>query len=423
MDSLTLAPFIADEVHAGDLTHMKEMAYAAALQQYRAGYGTMRRRELLGHAGRLAALQALGGTALVAHAQSVGVNDTRILLGQSAPFSGAAEQLGLQFHLGAQLYFEALNQKGGVNGRRIELVRMDDGYEPERCAANTRQLIADGVFALFGYIGTPTSVVALPLASEAKVPFFAPFTGAEVLRDPFNRYAIHVRASYYDETAAIVRQITGTGIKKVAVFYQNDAYGKAGLEGVTRALKALNMEPSSTGTVERNTVDVGKALADVMAQRPEAIVQIGAYKACAAFIREARKRGYAGNFYNVSFVGTQALLDELGTDAKGVVVSQVMPFPYTPVTGISGEYLNAVRAKQGRAANYSGIEGFVAAKVFSEAVQRAGRNLTREGFINAIQGMRNLDLGGFPVDFGPNKHTGSKFVELTLLTEDGRIRR
>jgi branched-chain amino acid transport system substrate-binding protein len=266
-------------------------------------------------------------------------------------------------------------------------------------------------------------VVALPLATEAKVPFFAPFTGAQVLREPFNRYAIHVRASYFDETAAIVRQITGTGIKKISVFYQNDAYGKAGLEGVTRALKTLNLEPASLGTVERNTVDVSKALADIMAQKPEAIVQISAYKSCAAFIREARKRGFVGNFYNVSFVGTQALLDELGPDAKGVVVSQVMPFPYTPVTGISGEYLNAVKAKQGRAANYSGIEGFVAAKVFTEAVNRAGRNLTRDSFINAIQGMRNLDLGGFPVDFAPNKHTGSRFVELTLLTEDGRIRR
>ena len=132
------------------------------------------------------------------------------MLGQSAPFSGAAEQLGLQFHLGAQLYFEALNQKGGVNGRRIELKRLDDGYEPERCAENTRKLLADDVFALFGYIGTPTSVAALPLATEAKVPYFAPFTGAEVLRDPFNRYAIHVRASYYDETAAIVLHVVDT---------------------------------------------------------------------------------------------------------------------------------------------------------------------------------------------------------------------
>ncbi|MDO8905553.1 ABC transporter substrate-binding protein [Hydrogenophaga sp.] len=383
----------------------------------------MHRRQALSAVCKLVGSSALGTWAGTAGAQSAGVTDTRILLGQSAPFSGAAEQLGLQFYLGAQLYFEALNARGGVNGRTVEIKRLDDGYEPERCAANTRQLIDEGVFALFGYIGTPTGVVALPLATEAKVPFFAPFTGAEVLRTPFNRYAIHVRASYFDETAAIVRQNLSTGIKKIAVFYQNDAYGKAGLEGVSRALKESNLEPVSIGTVERNTVDVDKAVSDIMALRPEAIVQISAYKSCASFIRAARKQGFAGNFFNVSFVGTQALLDELGKDARGVVVSQVMPFPYTPLSPVAGEYLTAVKAKTGQSPNYSSMEGFVAAKVFTEAVRRAGRGLTREGFINAVQSIRNLDLGGFPVDFGPAKHTGSKFVELTLLTADGRIRR
>ena len=383
----------------------------------------MQRREALSTLGSILGVSAMAAWVSPARAQSAGVSDNVIVLGQSAPFSGPAEQLGLQFHLGAQLYFEALNAKGGVNGRRIEIKRLDDGYEPDRCAANTRQFISDDVFALFGYIGTPTSLAALPLATAARLPFFAPFTGAEALRAPFNRYAIHVRASYFDETAAIVRQNTSTGINKLAVFYQNDAYGKAGLEGVTRALKAQNLEPVSTGTVERNSVDVSKAVGDILAAKPQAIVQISAYKSCAAFVREARKRGFAGNFYNVSFVGTQALLDELGRDARGVVVSQVMPFPYTPITAISGEYLAAVKAKQGRAANYSGIEGFVAAKVFAEAVKRGGRNLTRDAFLAAVEGMGNVDLGGFPLEFGPGKHTGSRFVELTLLTEDGRIRR
>ena len=383
----------------------------------------MRRRDMLGHAGRLALWPTLGGVALAARAQSVGISDTRIVLGQSAPFSGASEQLGLQFYLGAQLFFEALNQKGGVQGRRIELRRLDDGDDPDRCAANTRQFLSEGVFALFGYIGTLTSAAALPLATEAKLPFFAPASGAEALRVPFNRYAIHVRASYQDETAAIVRQITGTGIKKIAVFHQNDAYGQAGLEGVARALQAQNLSPVALGTVERHSVDVAKAVDEILAQRPEAIVQIGVYKACAVFVRLARSRGYTGNFYNVSVVGTQALLDELGAMAKGVLVSQVMPFPYTPVTPIASEYLAAVKARPGLVPNHSSMEGYVAAKVFSEATQRAGRNLTREGFIHAVQGLRNLDLGGFPVDFGPNKHTGSRFVEMTLLTEDGRIRR
>jgi ABC-type branched-subunit amino acid transport system substrate-binding protein len=352
-----------------------------------------------------------------------GVGEDRIVLGQSAPFSGAAEQLGLQFYLGAQLYFEGLNARGGVNGRRIEIQRLDDGYEPERCAANTRQLLGDNVFALFGYIGTPTSLAALPLATEAKVPFFAPFTGAQALRDPFNRYAVHVRASYFDETAAIVRQTTSVGIKKIAVFYQNDAYGKTGLEGVSRALKGLNLEPVATGTVERNSTDVAQALKDIMAVKPEAIVQIGAYKACATFIRLARRQGFGGTFYNVSFVGTQALVDELGAEARGVAVSQVMPFPYSPATAVSGEYLAALKGKSGVAPNYSGIEGFVAAKVFAEAARRAGRALTREAFLTAIDGMQNVNMGGFPVDFGPSKRTGSRFVELTMLTEDGRVRR
>lgn len=381
----------------------------------------MRRRLALSSVGTFLGASVLAPWSPRARAQ--GVSDNRIVLGQSAPFTGPSAQLGLQFHLGAQLHLEQVNAQGGIHGRRIEIQRLDDGYEPERCAANTKQLIADGVFALFGYVGTPTSLAALPLATAAKLPFFAPFTGAQALREPFNRYAIHVRASYFDETAAIVRQVTSVGIKKVAVFYQNDAYGKAGLEGVRRALKALDLDPAAVGTVERNSTDVATALKDIMAVKPEAIVQIGAYKACATFIRLARQQGFAGNFYNVSFVGTQALLDELGALAKGVVVSQVMPFPYASATPLSGEYLAALKDQRGVAPNYSGMEGFVAAKVLVEALKRAGRGVTREGFIDAIDGMKNLNLGGFPLDFGPQKHTGSRFVELTLLTEDGRVRR
>ena len=383
----------------------------------------MRRRLAISSLGSLVGAAALGTWSHPARAQNAGVADDRIVLGQSAPFSGPSAQLGLQFHLGAQLHFEAVNAKGGVNGRRIELQRLDDGYEPERCAANTRQFIGQNVFALFGYVGTATSLAALPLATEAKVPFFAPFTGAQALREPFNRYAIHVRASYFDETAAIVRQVTAVGIRKLAVFHQNDAYGKTGLEGVQRALQAQNLTPVAVGTVERNSTEVAAALKDILAARPEAIVQIGAYKACATFIRLARQQGYVGNFYNVSFVGTQALSDELGAMAKGVVVSQVMPFPYAPVMPLSGDYLTALKDQRGVSPNYSGMEGFVAARVFTEALARAGRGLTREAFLNAVEGLQNLNLGGFPVDFGPRKHAGSRFVELTLLTEDGRVRR
>lgn len=379
----------------------------------------MQRRRVLSSLGACLGATTLAGVAGSAWAQA---SAGAIVLGQSAPLSGPSAQLGLQFNLGAQLYFDQVNAAGGINGRRIELRRLDDGYEPERCVANTRQFIADGVFGLFGYIGTATSLAALPLATEAKLPLFAPFTGAQALRDPFNRYAIHVRASYFDETAAIVRQVTSIGIKRVAVFYQNDAYGKAGLEGVQRALKALNLEPAVVGTVERNSNEVAPALKEILAAKPEAIVQVGAYKACATFIRLARQQGYAGTFYNLSFVGTQALLEELGAVAKGVAVSQVMPFPYSPATPLSGEYLAALKDQRGVSPNYSGIEGFVAAKVLVEGIKRA-RGASREAFIDAIEGMKDVSIGGFPLDFGPQKHTGSHFVELTLLTEDGRVRR
>jgi branched-chain amino acid transport system substrate-binding protein len=369
-------------------------------------------------------------TTLVAagiHHQAVAQSDTKIILGQSAPFSGPAAQLGIQFYQGAKLYFDAVNAKGGIWNKSIELRTLDDGYEPERTAVNTQQFIHDKVFALFGYIGTPTSLVALPLATEAGVPFFAPFTGAQVLREPFNRYAVHVRASYFDETAAIVKQTTSIGIKKIGVFYQNDAYGKAGLEGVQRALKELNLQPTGLGTVERNSVDVKKAVTDIMAQQPEAIVQIGAYKGCAAFIREARKAGFGGTFYNVSFVGTQALATELGKEAAGVVVSQVVPFPFAANTPMVNEYLTAFAAVADNnkilTVNYSSMEGYVAAKVFVEALRRTGRNATREGFLNAVEDMQAQLIGGYAVDFGPKKHNGSKFVELTMLTADGRVRR
>ncbi|TMH30140.1 MAG: ABC transporter substrate-binding protein [Betaproteobacteria bacterium] len=351
--------------------------------------------------------------------------NNKIVLGQSAAFSGPASALGEQFKKGANLMFDRVNSRGGINGRMIELQSLDDGYEPDRCVANTRKLIDSGVLALFGYIGTPTSIPSLPLATAAKVPFIAPFTGAEALRTPFNRYAFHVRASYFDETAEIVKQLTAVGIKRIAVFYQNDSYGKAGLEGVTRALKPLGLAPSGLGTVERNTVAVDDAVKTIMEGKPDAIVQISAYKSCAAFIRAARKAGFGGTFYNVSFVGTQALAKELGADARGVVVSQVMPFAYAPVTAISGEYLAAGKSAAGDKfdPNYSSMEGYVAAKTLVEALRRAGNTLTSETLVNALESLRELNLGSFFVDFGPQKHTGSKYVDLTILTADGHVRR
>lgn len=363
---------------------------------------------------------ALGGFH-TARAQTEG----RIVLGQSAAFTGPAAQLGVQLNLGAKLYFDQLNAQGGVGRRMIEIRSMDDGYEPDRCAENTRKLIADDVFALFGYIGTPTSLAALPLFTQAKVPFFAPFSGAEALREPFNRLIFHVRASYYDETALIVRQLTNLGLKKISVFYQNDAYGKAGLDGVTKALSDLKLAPVATATVERNSTDVKAAVDKLVAAKPEAVVQISAYAASAAFVRAARKAGYGGTFYNVSFVGTQALADELGKDGAGVVVSQVVPSPYQPSRQITREFLDAIKKGGNKVQpNYSSMEGYVAARVFAEGLRQAHASgkVTRESFIAGTESIGTQAISGFAVALSATNHAASKFVEMSMLTGDGRVR-
>ena len=365
------------------------------------------------------------GAALLAGFTTVRAqSEDRIVLGQSAAFTGPAAQLGIQFYQGAKVYFDQFNAQGGMGRQQIELRKLDDGYEPDRCAENTKKFIADDVFALFGYIGTPTSVVALPMAIKAKIPFIAPFSGAMALREPFSRYAFHVRASYNDETALIVKQLTNLGLKKIAVFYQNDAYGKAGLDGVNLALGRLNLKPVAEATVERNSVDVAQAVKTLVAAGPDAVVQIGAYKACAAFIRGARKAGYGGTFYNVSFVGTQALADELGKDGAGVVVSQVMPSPYNPARQIAREFAEAVKAANNKevTANFSSMEGYLAARLFTEGLRRAGPKPTRELLMTGLESIGNQSFGGFAVSFGPNDHVASSFVELSMLTGDGRVR-
>lgn len=377
----------------------------------------MRRRDFIRHV-PAAAAACIASPAL---AQGGG---NRIVLGQSAALTGASGQVGKEFQRGAKLFFDRLNEKGGVNGRRIELTTLDDGYEPDRCKANAEKLIADGVLALFGFFGTPTSLAALPLATAARVPFFAPFSGAQNLREPFNRQVFHVRASYFDETARIVNQLARLGVRKVAVFHQNDSYGEAGLAGVTRALAAHQAKPVVTATVERNSAEVAGAVKTILAAEPEAVVQISASQSCAAFIVAARKAGYVGQFYNVSFVGAQALARELGRDARGVVVSQVMPYPFTPLTPLTGEFLQAVAASPfDIEANYTTIEGYVDAKVIVEGLRRAGAQPTRDGLIAGLESLHDFDLGGFFVDFNAKKHTGSTFVDLTILTEDGKVRR
>lgn len=372
------------------------------------------RRQLLASAAALGLCQPV-------FAQS----EKTLVLGQSVPLSGASQMVGQQYNQGARLYFDALNAKGGINGRLVELKRLDDAGDPVKAVANTRQFLKDGVFALFGYVGAGPAQAALALATEAKVPFFAPLTGAQALREPFNRYVTHVRASYAEETAAIIRQATTVGIKKIAVFYQDNEVGLAGLADVVRALAPLNLKPVATGHVDANASDVAGAVKTILDAGPEAIVQIGSFKANATFVRLARRTGFAGNLYNLSFVDTQALSDELGAVARGVVVSQVVPFPYAAASPVASEYLAALQASGLLAStpNYSGMEGFVAAKVFAEAARRAPKPLSRDGLLSAVLALQNYNVGGMTLEFGADKNAGSRFVEMTMLTEDGKVRR
>ena len=350
-----------------------------------------------------------------------GVTADTIIIGQSAVLSGPAEALGREMKAGADAYFDVVNASGGINGRKIKLVSLDDGYEPDRAAANTKKLIAENkVLALFGYVGTPTSNAALPIFTEAKVPFVGAFTGAQSLREPLNRYVFNVRASYFDETEAIVQHLVQTGTKRIAVFYQNDAYGKAGLAGVERAMKKRNIEISSTATVERNTVDVAKAVQTLSKDNPAAVVMIGAYKSCAAFIKAMQFAGAFPQFWNVSFVGSKALAGELGDDGRGVQVSQVVPFPFSDLNPIVREYQKRIGSAD--KFSFTSLEGFIAAKVLVEGLKRAGKNPTRESLVDGLASIGKLDLGGFTVNYTPSNHNGSSFVDLTIITRGGTFK-
>jgi ABC-type branched-subunit amino acid transport system substrate-binding protein len=369
----------------------------------------------------LAAASAVCALSSATRAQD-GAAPPTIVIGQSAAFSGPAAQLGIQMRDGAKLWFDHINAQGGINGRRIEFKTRDDKYEPKLAAENTRKFIdEDRVFALFADVGTPTSQASLPVFTEAKVPFVAPFTGAELLRTPFNRYIFNVRASYFDETERIVDHLTRTGAKRIAVFYQDDAYGQTGLEGVKRALARRNMAPAAFGTVERNTTNVAAAAKAIHAAQPDATVMISAYAPTAEFVRLMKRAGSISQFYTVSFVGSKALAEALGKEGAGVMISQVVPFPWSPMVPIVKEYLDLAKKAGSVDVNFSSLEGFIAAKVLVEGLRRAGKDPTRERFIAAMESMSNLEIGGYAVRFGPDNHNGSQFVDLSMIGRDGKF--
>jgi branched-chain amino acid transport system substrate-binding protein len=368
---------------------------------------------------------AAGAMALqAAWAQAPGVTNDKIRLGQAAVFSGPAAQLGIQMRNGIQSYFAYVNEKGGVHGRKLELVTEDDQYESKVAPVASKKLIDDHkVFALLGYVGTPTGTEHVKVTSPAKVPLVGMFTGAEALRVPFNRYVFHVRASYYDETEKIVEQVVSTGGKRISVFYQNDGYGEAGRKGTEIALANRGMKIHSTGTVERNTIAVEKAVAAIHASQPDAVVMVSAYTSCAEFIKQMKRAGSAATFYNVSFVGSAALANALGKDGVGVAISQVVPFPWGTGVPVVKEYQQLAKKAGFGDYNFSAMEGFLTAKVMVEGLRRAGKTPTREGLVDALEKMQDVDLGGFFVTYSPKSHTGSKFVDLTIITRDGKFMR
>jgi len=359
---------------------------------------------------------------LGALAQTPGITAKSIVLGQSAAFSGPAAQLGIQMSLGTKAYFDRVNAQGGVYGRKIELKTRDDKYEANLCVENTKKFIEeDKVFALVSYVGTPTTVAAMPIFTQAKVPLVGPFTGAEVLRDPVNRYIFNVRASYYNETEKIVEQLVSTGSNNIAVFYQDDAYGQAGLKGVEIAMTKRNMKISALGKVERNTIKVEDAVKAINAARPDGVVMISAYTSITQFVRLMKIAGSTTQFHNVSFVGSKALSDTLKDEGYGVAISQVVPFPWSPSVQVVKEY-GEVLTKAGIADfNFSSLEGYIVGKVMVEGLKRAGKDLTREKLVAALEGMNNVDLGDFVVGFSPTNHSGSKFVDLTMIGHAGKF--
>ena len=370
---------------------------------------------------RITALLLLVGSA-ASHSAEMGVTESEIRVGQFAAQTGPAAELGKRMQLGILAQFNAVNAAGGINGRMLKLVSRDDGYEPEKAAAAVKALIEeDKVFALIGSVGTPTTLAAMPAINAAAIPLVGPFTGAQALREPFNRNLFHVRASYFDETERIVQHLSTLGIVKIAVFYQNDSYGKAGLEGVMRALEQRKLKPVASVSVERNSVDVAAPLAAILKAAPEAVIQISAYKSCAALIQQAKAKGYGGQFFNVSFVGSKALSDALGEGGVGVTISQVVPFPYTSSSVIVREYQQRMLEATHPEFDFSSMEGFLAAKVFTEGLRRAGRGLTRESFVTALESLRDYNMGGFTINYSPKNHQGSRFTDLTLIGRGGRF--
>ena len=341
-----------------------------------------------------------------------------LVLGQSAPLSGPSAQLGLDYREGALAWFDEVNRRGGIHGRKLRLITLDDRYEPALTLRNTRQLIgAERAFALFGYVGTPTVKAILPLVEQAQIPLVAPLTGARLLRKPFRPMVFNLRASYQAEIDRIVDDLVRAGRHRIAVLHQEDAFGEDGLRATRSALARHGLKPVAIAGVQRNSTATDGAARQLQRFDPSAVVIISAYPSSAAFSRSLQHLGGTAQLMNVSFVGTGGLQDSLsGGMASGIGVSQVVPFPWSRRVPVVAEYLRLMRRQQTTARfGFTSLEGFLAARLMTEGLQRAGANPSRQALVTAFESMHQLDLGGFRLSLGPRDHQASDFVDLTFL--------
>jgi ABC-type branched-subunit amino acid transport system substrate-binding protein len=361
--------------------------------------------------------------AAAAHASEPGVTDSTIRFGMSSPLSGPTGAYGRAMKEGIEAYFASVNAKGGVEGRKLELVALDDGYETDAAVANAKRLIEkEKVFALMGFYGSSPTAAVLPVLDANGVPLVGTISGAEALRKPVNRHMFHLRASYGDETAAIVKNLTTVGLKRIAVFYQDDGFGQAGLKGVMDALAAHKLEPVASAAVPRNSVDVAAAVDTIAKADAQAVVMVTLYRPTAEFIKRMRAAGKAPFFVALSPVGTDQLIAELGPDnTRGIQVSQVIPHPWGDKVEVVREYKRVLFA-HAKHTNYSyyGLEGYLNAKLVVAALERAGRNPTRERLMAALRSAP-FDLAGYRVRYASGSNSGSNYVEISVVGAAGRI--
>ena len=350
-----------------------------------------------------------------------GISAAEIKLGMVNVQTGPASGLGKGMRAGAEAVFSAVNAKGGVNGRKIALVVGDDGYEPDRAVDETLKMIEqEKVFSLFGYVGTPTTNAVLPIVKDMDVPLVGAFTGAMTLRQPVTKQVFNVRASYDDEAEALVAHFLANSAKTVAVFYQDDGFGLAVLSGTEKALKKRGMQVAAKGTFQRNTLAIKGGMAAMLEAKPDAVVMVGPYAPLAAFIKEARTAGLKAQLATVSFVGTDNLVAQVGKEGDGVLISQVVPFPADDELAVTRECREAVKAHSGEALGFVNFEGCITAKVMVAALERAGKDVSREALVGALRAMQGVDLGGMRVGFAADNHQASNAVFLTQIRE-GRI--